>query len=162
LSSSKSRTVSRDELMVKNAYTSHYHEKYYYWEPLDMFRKLVLTGLITFLGKGTVSQLFVAIIVTFFFFCLHIACGPYRQGEDNVLKGCADLELFFVMLVTLVKKLGIEDEDAVTANGNEQNEQPSETLPPDAFIGDYLLPGDYDTMIVVSFFVRAPFNNSST
>ena len=127
-----------------------------------MFRKLVLTGLITFLGKGTVSQLFVAIIVTFFFFCLHIACGPYRQGEDNVLKGCADLELFFVMLVTLVKKLGIEDEDAVTANGNEQNEQPSETLPPDAFIGDYLLPGDYDTMIVVSFFVRAPFNNSST
>ena len=29
-----------------------------------MVRKLMLTGLITFLGKGTVSQLFVAILVT--------------------------------------------------------------------------------------------------
>ena len=85
-------------------------------------------------------------LVTFFFFCLHIACGPYRQSEDNVLKGCADLELFFVMLVTLVKKLGDEDDgdDHLAAN---------DTVP-EAFIGDALAPKDYDLMIVVSFFVN--------
>ena len=144
---SSMRTITRDEQMMKFAYTGHYHTQFYYWEPLDMIRKLMLTGLITFLGKGTVSQLFVAILVTFFFFCLHIACAPYRQSEDNVLKGCADLELFFVMLVTLVKKLGNEDEDL--AHGPYRNE-----TVPDAFIGDNLQPTDYDKMIVFSFFVN--------
>ena len=108
-----------------------------------MIRKLTLTGLISLLGKGTVSQLFVAILVTFFFFCLHIGCAPYRQPEDNLLKGCEDLELFFVMLVTLVKKLGDEDQQA--ANENEV---------PDAFIGDRVKPEYYDVMIVVSFVVN--------
>ena len=75
---------------------------------LGKFRKLILTGLITFMGKGTVSQLFVGILVTFFFFCLHISYHPYKQKEDNFLKACADLELFFVMLVTLVKKMDVE------------------------------------------------------
>ena len=108
-----------------------------------MIRKLTLTGLISLLGKGTVSQLFVAILVAFFFFCVHIACAPCRQPEDNLLKGCADLELFFVMLVTLVKKLG--EEDHQVADENEV---------PDAFIGDLVKPKHYDAMIVVSFAVN--------
>eukprot|EP01043_Picozoa_sp_COSAG02_P032973 COSAG02_NODE_2226_length_9456_cov_6.430587_6_plen_154_part_01 len=108
-----------------------------------MFRKLTLTGLISLLGKGTVSQIFVAILITFAFLCLHIGCGPFKGRGDNFLKGCCEFELFFVMLVTLVKKLGDEDQ----ANVNEGEV-------PDAFIGDYLRPQDYDTLIVVSFFVN--------
>jgi cbb3-type cytochrome oxidase subunit 3 len=62
--STMNTSITRDEQMMKFAYTGHYHKQFYYWEPLDMVRKLMLTGLITFLGKGTVSQLFVAILVT--------------------------------------------------------------------------------------------------
>lgn len=135
------RVISRDQQMVKNAYTHHFKPEYYFWEPIDMFRKLALTGLITLLGKGTVSQVFVAILTTFAFMCLHIGCAPFRNREDNFLKACCEFELFFVLQITLVKKLGEADDEV-------------DSEIPVAFIGDYLTPQDYDTMIVVSFFVN--------
>ena len=105
-----------------------------------MVRKLILTGLITFMGKGTVSQLFVGILVTFFFFGLHISYHPYRQKEDNFLKACADLELFFVMLIQMVRKMDVDsdaDNDSMTRST--------------AFIGDKLQPETYDAMLWISF-----------
>jgi len=105
-----------------------------------MVRKLILTGLISFMGKGTVSQLFVGILVTFFFFGLHISYHPYRQKEDNFLKACADLELFFVMLIQMVRKMDVDtdtDKDSTTRST--------------AFIGDKLQRADYDNMLWISF-----------
>ena len=139
-SRSRSPSTQLHEQWISNAYTAHFTEQCYYWEPLDMVRKLILTGLITFMGKGTVSQLFVGILVTFFFFCLHISYHPYKQKEDNFLKACADLELFFVMLVTLVQKMDVEtdtDRDSATRST--------------AFIGDKLRREDYDAMVLYSF-----------
>jgi hypothetical protein len=47
-----------------------------YWEALDMLRKLALVGLVLCVGRGSVAQLTVAIILSFIFFALQMKTWP--------------------------------------------------------------------------------------
>lgn len=49
-----------------------------------MLRKLCLVGLVLCVGRGTVAQLSVAIVLSFAFFALHMYTWPYKILQDNV------------------------------------------------------------------------------
>eukprot|EP01051_Picozoa_sp_SAG22_P012861 SAG22_NODE_1377_length_4550_cov_2.979555_2_plen_997_part_00 len=56
------------EFLVKD-----YKPEYYYWECVEMLRKLLLTGIIIFIDPGSTAQVFVACNISFFFFSLQMA-----------------------------------------------------------------------------------------
>ena len=65
-------TIGRDYSFLMDAYKPDY----LYWEAFDMLRKLALVGLVLCVGRGSVAQLTVAIILSFTFFALQMKTWP--------------------------------------------------------------------------------------
>jgi hypothetical protein len=71
-----------------------YLKRTYCGQALDMLRKLALVGLVLMVGRGSVAQLSVAIILSFGFFALHmytmcvarpLDCSPARCSPARPL-----------------------------------------------------------------------------
>jgi hypothetical protein len=87
-----------------------YHPNYYYWECVDMLRKLTLIGLLVLVDRGSVAQICVAIIISFFFFSLHVKTWPYKGVEDNYLKASTEVALFIIVLMAIVLRTDLQGE----------------------------------------------------
>jgi hypothetical protein len=70
-------TIGRDYSFLMDAYKP----RYLYWEALDMLRKLALVGVVLLVGRGTVAQLSVALVLSFGFFALHMKTWPYKIDQ---------------------------------------------------------------------------------
>ena len=61
-----------------------------------MLRKLMLVGMLVIAGRGSVAQLFLALVISFVSFSLQVKLTPYRHAEDNVLKAAVEMHIFLV------------------------------------------------------------------
>ena len=77
----------------------------WYWEPLDMLRKLALSGLLQFVQRGTAAQVLVGCVLAFGAFGVHVRLLPYRDAEANLLKACAEMLIFLVFLVSFILRV---------------------------------------------------------
>ena len=94
---------------------SSFKPRFYYWEAVDMLRKLSIVGLLVMVGEGSLAQLFCGSAISFFFFALHVKLQPYRHDEDNVFRTGTEIFLFFMMTVALVLKgLDNASEETIT------------------------------------------------
>ena len=73
-------------------------------EALDMLRKLALVGLVLLVGRGTVAQLTIAIVLSFGFFALQMRTWPYKLYQDNLLRASTEMHVFIVITTALVFK----------------------------------------------------------
>merc|ERR1712166_554493 len=70
---------NRDTLKEFDALVGDYEPEYYYWECVEMGRKLMLAGFIMFVEPGTPIQVAVAMAVTFGFFAASVRHTPYSH-----------------------------------------------------------------------------------
>jgi hypothetical protein len=75
---------------------------HYYWEVVELMRKLLLTGLIGMIGRGTIAQAVVATTITFFFFALAFKEQPYEDPVLNFIKIVSEIQIFGLMLICVV------------------------------------------------------------
>ena len=73
-------------------------------EPLDMVRKLLMVGVIVLIGRGSVGQLVVALVLAAGFSLLHIRSWPYKQFADNALKLAVEVQIFCTVVVGMAIK----------------------------------------------------------
>ena len=66
----------------------------YYWETLDMLRKLLLVGLVLLVKRGSVAQNVVALVLSLAFFALQISTKPYKLQQDNIYRAATELHVF--------------------------------------------------------------------
>ena len=83
----RSKIHEKDEETLKlyGFIIGEYRDAMWYWEMVELGRKLVLAGLIGLLGRGQVSQTVGASFVAFFFFALHIRAQPYERPVLNAV-----------------------------------------------------------------------------
>jgi hypothetical protein len=79
-----------------------YKNRFFYWEGVDMLRKLVVVGLLVLAGRGSATQLFLGIMVSVLALCLQIHYQPFRHDEDNVFKTMVDFNILLLMVMCLV------------------------------------------------------------
>ena len=91
--------------------TADFKPDAYYAECLDLIRKLVMTGVLTWITPGTVLQGVCSVLFSLFFLIAHIKVWPYSSTSTNLLKALADLEIFFVTQVGLVLRIRQHDLD---------------------------------------------------
>ena len=91
-----------------------FHFRHYYWETLDMLRKLLLVGLVLLVGRGSPTQAFVALVLSFGFFALHTATRPYKIAADNAFRAGTEVHIFLMIATSLVLR-GLEDGAAEVA-----------------------------------------------
>lgn len=80
-----------------------YQPRFWYWEVLEMTRKLVLTSGLQFFGKGSATQLAMAAIISTAFAILH----AYHKPMKKTLKRQQLLQLFSLSLISLNIMLGV-------------------------------------------------------
>ena len=90
-----------------------YQPEYYYWEVIELMRKLALSGLIGLVGRGTVAQCVLASMMAFGFFGLSLRCRPFAKTTLNTVKLVSEFQIFGVLLccvVLQVNAMGLENE----------------------------------------------------
>ena len=74
-------------------------------EPVDMLRKLALSGLLQFVERGTAAQVLLGCCLAFGSFGLQVRLMPYRERSANVLKTAAELVLFLTFLISFILRV---------------------------------------------------------
>ena len=106
--------VSRDALLTgvstplsrATAFLSgDYSPTAFWWEPLEMVRKLTLTGAVLLIGaEFEQARVLVALLTSITFLTLHLAIKPLRRSEDGALMTLVELALILVYTCVLVIK----------------------------------------------------------
>ena len=98
------KTIIHDIWFEKNNnfLMDSFRSDYFYWESIDLSRKAILTGAIVLFGRGSVAQIFLALLISFAFFTAQMRFAPYRHMEDNMLKCATEAQIFVTILVSLI------------------------------------------------------------
>jgi hypothetical protein len=78
-----------------------YRPQCLYFESLDILRKLLLVGVVVFIGRGTVLQSLCAAAVSFAFFALHVKVWPFKSDHDNRYRMLSEGQVYFTILAAL-------------------------------------------------------------
>jgi hypothetical protein len=79
-----------------------YKIEYWYWEIIEFSRKLVLAGLISLVGRGTVGQAVLGTVIAFGYFAAAFRERPYNSTKLNRIKIFTEIQLFGILLVCTV------------------------------------------------------------
>jgi hypothetical protein len=73
---------------------SDFTGEYFFWELVDVLRKLVVCGFVVFLEKGSIFRPAVGMMVLLAYITLIIKLVPYKATVDNHLAMCANMAQF--------------------------------------------------------------------
>ena len=94
---SKARMIEHYNFCV-----DHYKPEFWWFEPVDMLRKLALTGLLQFAWRGTAAQVLLGCCLSFASLGMQSFLNPYVEAGSNLLKACAETVLFLTFLIGFV------------------------------------------------------------
>ena len=83
-----------------------YEPEYFYWECVEMLRKMLLTGAVQLVGSGTSAQALFAVLVCLAHLMLVMRAAPYEDALDDVLQFLTTLSL----LVTLILGMALDSD----------------------------------------------------
>ena len=69
---------------------------------IELGRKMVVTGLVGLLGRGSILQVFLATVISFFFFAASLVARPFESSVLNAVKLFTEFQLFAILLACLV------------------------------------------------------------
>jgi hypothetical protein len=75
-----------------------YRKQYWWWECVELFRKLALTGILAFFKPGTPEQLFLGIVLANVFIVGYAREKPYLEFGASDLQLACQQQVFFVSL----------------------------------------------------------------
>jgi hypothetical protein len=87
---------------------SQYEPRYWYFEIVQMLRKMVLTGVLVLVVDGSSTQVAFGMLVCFSYLVLFINLVPFVNDADDRLEQVTTVQLFLVLLVGLI--LNLDDE----------------------------------------------------
>lgn len=87
-----------------------YEERCWWYELVEVSRKLVLSGLIIFIAPGTVSQVWFALMASMFFLLLATFFMPYASQSINLFSTLSQLCTTLTLLTILSVRLELKNE----------------------------------------------------
>ena len=73
-----------------------------YWEVVELGRKLILSGLLGLVGRGSIAQSVAGVMIAFVFFALTFKERPYKSNSLNWIKIFSEFQIFAVLLICVV------------------------------------------------------------
>jgi hypothetical protein len=98
----KIKAGDKDTLEIFGFVLGDYNTQHWYWEVIELARKLVLAGLIGLFGRGSIAQAVVATAIAFFFFALSVREQPFAKPKLNWIKLLSEFQIFGVLLMCIV------------------------------------------------------------
>lgn len=79
-----------------------YRNDCYYWEALEMFRKIMLTGLLIFFSPGSIFQLVLGLLISAVFLVLSVRIQPFTSRFNNRFKVATDVAIMATFSVAVL------------------------------------------------------------
>jgi len=76
----------------------------FFWEVTELVRKLFLTGIIVFCGRGSVVQIVFGLMVSIFAHLLHTYVKPFKVESDQMLQHAALMMVWLTLMAGLILK----------------------------------------------------------
>lgn len=89
----------------------NYEPENWYFEVLELFRKVLLTGFIVWMGAGTASQILCAILITLGAVAVTQSLEPFLIDSDDHVAVLSHYQLLLTLLGALVLAAGIAEDD---------------------------------------------------
>jgi hypothetical protein len=80
----------------------YYKPQHWYWEPVELVRKLLLSGILSLVGRGSIAQAALGTAISFAFFALHLKVEPYKTSTLNFVKAVSEVQLFVVLQTSVI------------------------------------------------------------
>jgi len=87
-----------------------YERRFFWWELVEYGRKFLLTGALIFVEQESVSQTFIGMSISFFFFALVSNRQPYMEQAADNLKMFSETQLFFTLLCSLMLQTDLSEQ----------------------------------------------------
>jgi hypothetical protein len=105
LRKNKNKLKQEDTCELYGQLYMQYEEKYWYWEIIEMLRKVFLCGGLLTVAAGTSFQIIVAILVQFFYILTISRLMPYKHFHDDVVQLIGSISLFLTLMAGLMLKV---------------------------------------------------------
>ena len=100
-------TKHKYHIYMMNAYGNlfePYKERFYYWDVIEMNRKMVMTGGLILVGAGSSAQLFIAQWLTLIYMLLVLKLAPFRSLHDDWLSFVMSLQIMVTLMLAFALK----------------------------------------------------------
>ena len=81
--------------------TESYIPAAFFWELVDVGKKLTFTGFLALVQPGSLTQLYMAVVAALSVLVMQMYANPYRSNADNLLAIISEVALAFTLLGTL-------------------------------------------------------------
>ena len=82
-----------------------YRTAAFWWELMEMVRRLVLVGFFVLLRRGSMEQLILALLVCLVYLLVQTQASPYRKADDNTLAICCSFALCVLFCCMIVYRV---------------------------------------------------------
>jgi hypothetical protein len=89
-----------------------YHCGCWYWEALELGRKLILTSVLALVQPGSATQVVVGLLISFLMLLLNLRKKPFHEDTLNFVNTIAQLNLFFLLFAALLLKVRVDGSGA--------------------------------------------------
>ncbi len=111
-----------DDPKVKKSFGAlykSYHPDHWYFESVEMTKKMLLAGGLILLGVGSSAQILIGFFITFFFLLVVVGSKPYEDSPTNKLQTLSSIQLVLSLVIGLVLRLESGDNDSVDSSAVE-------------------------------------------
>jgi hypothetical protein len=113
--SSKKHQEEQEVALTKAGFLfGAYKPEYYFWEVVELLRKLALTSILALISPGTAGQVVVGLLLSFVMLLLTLRCKPYARPLLNNVNALAQLTLFLILLVALLLKVNLDNDSTAS------------------------------------------------
>ena len=84
--------------------TEEYAPTFFFWELVEVLKKLILVGVMSVVMPGAINQLVLAFVIALCFLVALMTAKPYKRPEDNVIALAAGFCLAMFFFFTLILK----------------------------------------------------------
>jgi hypothetical protein len=100
----RTNIIARDDdaTGMFNFLIGDFKPKYWFWEVVELFRKLLLSGILSLVGRGSIAQAVLGTVISFAFFALHLRLLPYKSSTLNAFKAVSEIQMFAVLQLSVV------------------------------------------------------------
>ena len=88
-----------------------YTTRCWYWESVELLRKLILTSILALVSPGSAGQVVVGCLVAFVALLGNIKLKPYADESLNFVNQVAQCNLFFFLFVALLLKVDLDGDN---------------------------------------------------
>lgn len=99
-------------------YTKQYKPGYYFWETVDLYRKLFVTSMVVFIADGTSMQVSFGIMFAVVGMVLQALYSPYIHTDENRLALAAQAITVLALIVGGLIRASAAEEGALMKSGN--------------------------------------------